>query len=520
MPSETSTDRRAEASLEREFMSYASVAQPKMPEISGPTEKAMKGKSHSRHWVKDDSFDYIAAAGDLRAQAIAAMQEHSKATSDTAHLGLTEELEKARSLVRPHTLGNGADDASGEGTERLYDLALLKRKYILPFACEHSAPAGSDGSGTVLIPWETIDFEAVKLEVPEEHLAEATIPVHATMQQIQAEAEKFADRRLPLELLTTRTNPKLFESARQLASSPEVVRFTGLCAHLLYWNLMGHVHSPANQLPETTRGALLVSLQELWSAMTAPHRMTRAGVSFLIPVLVLAVKRGVERIFLTHFPRLFSEASTTKKLVEQINVNFMRSFDPDCMYSRFGVLDCTSRGTKLWRRLEQFFASQGQSSVGKIVAQAHRTTPLLQSVMEENGSNPCDPRTRKMLAKCASDPFLRPSRRADAPQLDDSALQEHRSALYRVARRRLVRSGSDTFAGEAGLFDASRGRPATVPAEPCASVQRAKREAGGSAGRGHGGRPWTVPDGVARSGSGCGPARPRRRSAASDGQGA
>merc|ERR1719198_1280727 len=87
-----------------------------------------------------------------------------------------------------------------------------------------------------------------------------------------------------------------------------------------------------------------------------------------------------------------------------------------------------------------------------MINQEFRTTPLMNLLMTSDGGNPGDPKTRVLLAKCASESMI------SSPQQDQSKPQEkvpldgwRRAALYTSANKRLnglQRAGLETAAGK------------------------------------------------------------------------
>lgn len=361
----------------------------------------------------------------------------------------------------------------GEDGER--ELASLKRKFILPFAVERPAPGNA--GGTVLVPWQSQELQTdYQLPVPKELLPEAAEPVCVTFETIYTEQMKYIHDRLPLELLTTRKDPWLFAALRERLGSPEAVRLTGLLAHALYWIVLGHVHEPHRRLPALTSQSLVLTLQELWARLVEPikrsvgrrgellGRDSPAGICFVLPVFMLTLKRGVERIFLDQYRKMLSDPDVghllNDKLVDQLNIMMMNIFDPDCSYSNFGALDSSQYAIMLWKRLFTLQMKLGLTPATRMLGREFRTTPMVLLLMNSDGYDPIDPKTRKHLQKSTSDSVLAavagvlPVDRIDGekhrgaakakprglapmtpmprPRLDEG----RRSALYRTAKSR------------------------------------------------------------------------------------
>jgi len=286
----------------------------------------------------------------------------------------------------------------------------------------------------------------------------------------------------------------------------EAVRLTGLLAHLLYWVIFKDLHPVEKHLPDESVQALQVTVHDLWTALIAPYRDYPMGVSFVIPALCLSIKRGIQWVFTSRYPKVVASENIGQQLSEQINVLFMQLFDPDCVYARFGVLDTTKQAVKLWRKYDMALASKGQSVSTRMITRKNRTTPAMQTLMgAECTGRPGNAKTRKLLAKSASDSLITagPSRvvtskvvtkvstaglsQAKKPQMDaDGPTQAKKAqtdaggpsqvkkpqidelkkkpqmdelkqeALFKVACKQLSRSGLDALPTGPGKATASR----------------------------------------------------------------
>jgi hypothetical protein len=279
---------------------------------------------------------------------------------------------------------------------------------------------------------------------------DASKPISLTIHQIEEESFRYAVTGFPVDLLTTRADEELFAAIKEQLVTEESVRLIGLLAHFLYWIVLEHVHPPHLRLPDPSKQSLILTVQELWSMMQAPARQRLgrrgellskdgpAGISFVIPAFMLAIKRGVEWCFQQCHPWIFAEQFTTVQFLDQLNLMFMRLFDPDCLYASFGALEASERAIKLWHRLEVLQSSLGITPATRIIHQEYRTTPLMSLLMSnEGGGNPGDPKTRVLLAKSASEGVLgskqKQQQSRDAQPLDGW----RRAALYRSASKRI-----------------------------------------------------------------------------------
>lgn len=198
-------------------------------------------------------------------------------------------------------------------------------------------------------------------------------------------------------------------------------------------------------------------------------RDSPSGLCFVLPVLCLATKRDVEFIFKAQYSRMFADAdfgaAMSDKLVTQLNIMIMNTFDPDCAYASFGALDSSIEAQKKWRRLHVLQMKLGLSPATRMLSREFRTTPMVLLLMNSDGKDPGNPLTRKFLQKSTSDSILsqaagvpmvdrfpddrvgprasvsslRSSARSTRPYLDDN----RRTELYRTARKRFKSCGGE-----------------------------------------------------------------------------
>jgi len=395
----------------------------------------------------------------MRAHAYASMKLHDLESSEKVDMNLTAELEQVRNRVREDLEEEtGKADVFGrllkkkgkrEADEK--ELAQLKQKFLLPFAAERPGKAGVV-AGTVLVPWQSPDLKTnPHIDVHDDFKKDALKPISLTIHQIEEEAFRYAVTGFPVELLTTRADDELFAAIREQLVTEESVRLIGLLAHNLYWIVLSHIHEPSQRLPEPSKQSLVLTIQELWSMMQAPARQRLgrrgellskdgpAGISFVIPAFMLAIKRGVEWCFLQQHPWIFIEQITKIQFLDQLNVMFMHLFDPDCLYASFGALEASEHAIKLWHKLEVLHASLGITPAARIINQEYRTTPLMSLLMCSDGGNPCDPKTRVLLAKSSSEGMLGSHSKPDHFKAPNRVPLEgwRRAALYRSANKRL-----------------------------------------------------------------------------------
>lgn len=370
--------------------------------------------------------------------------------------GGDDDLEKEFLKVRKKqsgtdTKGAPVDELGEERQKRREkELELLKQKFILPFCCEHPA---AEGGGTVLTSWHQPHLQGeLKLEVPDLLRQEVLQPINVTLDDIRKELSRLV-MDLPLELLTARRHEKTFyEELRGELGSTRIVRLAGLISHFLYWNIFGFLHKE-RQLPETSKQSLFLTIHELWSSMEAGHKENPLGVSYVIPVSMLTLKWTVERCFGIQYPKFTADNALAQSLIDRTNVLFMRLFDPDCRFARFGAFDGTLRAIKLTRKLGLIQSQNGQGVTRRSLNKQHRATPLVHSVMKEGGC--IDPKTRALFERTTKTPKTIGVRRnpsppspvvARRPQQEQKMDEWKRIKLFNIALSRLQPAVEDDLA--------------------------------------------------------------------------
>lgn len=464
--------------LQRGYTRYIGVQPPTVPDVATLSQVVGNGGK--------SNLDTREAAARAREAALGNMKIHDMAASERCNATLTQELETLRQKVRPGITEEVEQSASmllQWGADGDRELDALKKKFILPFAADKT-PYGLPPH-SVLVPWQSSELQNnPAIDVLDELVPIVSEPVSATLESIHVEASRFVKEKLPLELLTTRKDPWLFAALRERLTSPEAIRLIGLLAHLLYWTVFNHLHPPQKRLPNSTRQSLTLTIQELWACMVEPIKASvgrrgellardgPSGICFVLPVFQLVIKRGMEHTFHQEFKPVFTDPDigeeVAQKLVDQINVLIMNTFDPDCSYSNFGALDGSSEAIRLWRKLHVLQMKIGLTPAKKMLGREFRTTPMMLLLMNCDGKDPGNPKTRIHLLKSSSDTVLstiggtpprdpHPSRPLSGsglsgtgnmsiretplasakPHLDEA----RRATLFRTARRRLASSG-------------------------------------------------------------------------------
>mmetsp|Transcript_11841 Transcript_11841/g.20218 ORF Transcript_11841/g.20218 Transcript_11841/m.20218 type:complete len:531 (-) Transcript_11841:152-1744(-) len=411
------------------------------PDTSGIYERAKKADSSATAQEK-----YGVKERYLQAFLEMSIQDHKNSVG--ADSTLTKELEDFQN----HAKGEEGPVHRREvlrqwGKDGFKELDDLKRKFILPFACE--TPTG-------IAIWRA---NLPQVQVPSEWVADLKRPLCVTLEQIEEEAADYAENIFPLELLSTSRDPLIFDDIRQALQSSELSRLIGLTSHLVYWNALGHLHLPEHRLPSSTRQSLVLTIQEVWSKIIDSPSIRKAGGparGFYVPVFLLFLKWGIEQAFRSQFHKLLEEDSDhgegiAQQLVAHINVTIMGLFDPDCAAANFGTLDSSSEAIRLWRKLHINQMKHGLTPATRTIAREFRTSPMMLLLMNSDGG-PSDPKTRKLLQKSSSESVMtvvggmpaEASGRAGSPgrQARPRLNPDRKSTLYYAACSRLSRDGS------------------------------------------------------------------------------
>mmetsp|Transcript_65395 Transcript_65395/g.121932 ORF Transcript_65395/g.121932 Transcript_65395/m.121932 type:complete len:501 (-) Transcript_65395:13-1515(-) len=295
----------------------------------------------------------------LRETANGAAAQASHGVSKNVVTDLQTEVDRVRAglkggtlnLARGESLHRSAQNARmDKDTKERYasEVTKLKAKFIFPFACEIAPPRPG---GVRIAPWPPSG--SMDMHLPEKFLSEVTEPVAVSLGEVQKLLVNWVDEHMPIEMLTLRTEPEVFQRLRGALKAPEVARLVGMVTHLLYWLTFGSLRrDPAERLPEATIRRLQQAVTGIWSDLETCHRATSLGVSLALPCMLLAVKRGVERCFELQYKRLMADEIVCAALLMRLNTLCMRLFDPNCIYARFGKFDGSAKAINLMKQLE------------------------------------------------------------------------------------------------------------------------------------------------------------------------
>jgi len=218
------------------------------------------------------------------------------------------------------------------------------------------------------------------LEVPPPMKAEVSLPIMLTLEDVQRNTTKWVTDCLPLRLLSSKATEEELEDVNSSLLDTEVFQLIGLLAHLLYWLTLG-VNRPSGEqcLTEEARSSLFAAAHELWCRFELDHRDTATGVSFALPVLLLTIKRGVERCFEVQYPTLVASTLLRQELIDRINSLTMQLFDPDGTYARLGKFDGTGKAIALSKNLEMMTSARNKKAK-RLRDLTQRSTPLVRAV--------------------------------------------------------------------------------------------------------------------------------------------
>jgi len=390
-----------------------------------------------------------------------------------ANPALVRELEHLRQEARGQdAVSEGAPELVQWGKEGEAELDSLRRRFVMPFAAQR--PVRRQSEEPRVLPWQSPELQkAIQISVPNHLAPDALEPINIQLEDILAEAVAYTEKKLPLELLTTRRDPWLFQAIRRQLVCQEAVRLTGLVSHLLYWLVFGHLHPPEGRLPQTTRQSLVLAVQDIWAQLTAPAslgeilgRDTPAGRCFVIPVYILALKRGVENVFHLTYPKMFDDGdygpAIKLQLVDQLNILVMNLFDPDCCSANFGALDSSPEAMRLWKKVSINQMKLGLTAAKQKQGKEFRTSSTMLLLMNSDGRAPTSNFTRKFLQKSSSDVVLAanagmppPEGASPIPGRSPNRLKPHldplrRQELYRSTCRRMASMGAEVV-GSGGM---------------------------------------------------------------------
>jgi hypothetical protein len=230
---------------------------------------------------------------------------------------------------------------------------------------------------------------------------------------------------------------RVLDKVRLVMKDDEVARLIGLLGHLLHWLALMPIRKEGPHLSESALQSLFVAIHETWSQFEKLYRDTKIGVSFVLPCLMLTVKRGIERCFEISYPTLMSNELLQQQTIDRINILFMRLFDPDSTYARCAKFDGEGKAIMLSKKLDVMMDKRGGTNVKRLHGKMHRSTPLVRAVLglastSEGRGTVADVKTRVMMQHADGAVGLTAASLVEPPKD-----QERQSALLKAAMTRL-----------------------------------------------------------------------------------
>ena len=208
--------------------------------------------------------------------------------------------------------------------------------------------------------------------------------------------------------LTDLTITAAYEEIQEQTTSKVI----GLIAHLAYWNVFGHF----NELPLDNyhMKQLFISISTILSQLDTKYAgQQKMYHTFLMQMLVLALRIEVELIFKNSYPKFFAIPVHDKIAMKQINDLITQLVDPNLFYSRFSFFESgrdainikyskgranemSSPQTRFFRRsalVEQLFPNPSEGKVRALFgtgrnALVAKTAELLQRTAKTAGGVP------------------------------------------------------------------------------------------------------------------------------------
>lgn len=170
---------------------------------------------------------------------------------------------------------------------------------------------------------------------PEEQLSEEA--------QEKGEAGAFSlqakDAKANLALVAAKPNltDVDIKEAKDEITNENTAKLIGLICHLAYWSVFGHL----NPLPldKYHMKQLFISIAQIQQAYESKYTGKRVFVTFIMPMIVLAIRIEVEIIFKNRYAIFFSKIQHEKVALKLINDVITHLIDPNIYYSRFSFFE-------------------------------------------------------------------------------------------------------------------------------------------------------------------------------------
>lgn len=114
-------------------------------------------------------------------------------------------------------------------------------------------------------------------------------------------------------------------------------KLIGLICHLAYWSVFGHL-SPL-PLDKYHMKQLFISIAEIQQSFESKFAGKKVFVTFIMPMIVLAIRIEVEVIFKNSYRVFFSKDEHEKIAMKLINDVITLLIDPNIYYSRLSFFE-------------------------------------------------------------------------------------------------------------------------------------------------------------------------------------
>jgi hypothetical protein len=224
-------------------------------------------------------------------------------------------------------------------------------------------------------------FPIAHMQKPHEFLPEVQRPITLTVDEIKADMQKYVKKfpkkiiphmteaheindiihnyRRPKALAPKHTTVDFMEETRHANTSlvygmPTLTELTiqkaqreiqeastnkviGLIAHLAYWNVFGHF----NSLPIDTyhMKQIFISISDILTQLSLKYQGKKEYHTFLMPMILLAIRIEIDHIFKNSYPKFFSIPSHEQIAMKLINDLITKLIDPNLFYSRFSFFE-------------------------------------------------------------------------------------------------------------------------------------------------------------------------------------
>jgi hypothetical protein len=111
----------------------------------------------------------------------------------------------------------------------------------------------------------------------------------------------------------------------------------GMIAHLAYWNVFGRVNSLPIDMYHMKQ--MFISISTIRTQLDLKFTGKKIYHTFIMPMLVLAIRMEIELIFKNSYPQFFRDPVHEQIAMKQINDLITQLIDPNLFYSRFSFFE-------------------------------------------------------------------------------------------------------------------------------------------------------------------------------------